>query len=321
MQVMIRQQGQGNFPAMVLMLLLWLVPAMVFAEGNTKQPSLVRTDTNTSINIEDLENVLAASSILVSLPESRTINFYDATFNTLSKSDVLLQANPEVLIAVVLLGEIQSSGQTARAGESMAWPLGVENVEVMKYDAGRFLATSPIGLSAATQANLELVAQRQERLQWWGLLERVNFNLKSPSTPGYLQSVRHNYLGNPTVLGLMRKHPDVESLTKAVAETFVEALRNGDLETVEALINPQLFFKGDIQPTSQGWTVFRQNFALMFLMDPWDSKLADAKIEPTEDVSTWRIVSPTHRYTLSLEPFDRMVFVTALEPVIKESEQ
>lgn len=325
-----RQHGQNTISSLLgLVFLVWgggmipltqaEEPALATPINVERQVALLKTDTNTPLSLEDLEKTLASSSVLGSLPEGHTLTFYDATFTTVTTSDVLLQANPEVLVAVVLSGKIQAKGETAEAGEAMAWPLGSETVEVMKYDAGRFLATSPIGLSPATQANLEAVAQQQERLQWWGLLERVNFNLKSPSTPGYLQSVRRHYLGNPTVLGLLREHSQVEALTKAVAETFVEALRKGDAETVEALINPQLFFKGSIQPTSRGWTVFRQNFALMFLLDPWDSKLAEARIEPTEDVSTWTIISPTHRYTLSLEPFDRMVFVTALEPVSQES--
>ncbi|MGD9852902.1 MAG: hypothetical protein AB7T38_16755 [Nitrospirales bacterium] len=325
MDVYMRQHGQNTISSLLgLVFLVWgggMIPltqaeetALATPINVEQQVALLKTDTNTPLQLEDLEKTLASSSVLTSLPEDHTLTFYDATFTTLTTCDVLLQANPEVLVAVVLSGKIQAKGETAETGEAMAWPLGSETIEVMKYDAGRFLATSPIGLSPATQANLEAVAKQQERLQWWGLLERVNFNLKSPSTPGYLQSVRRRYLGNPTVLSLMREHSQVEALTKAVAETFVEALRKGDAETVEALINPQLFFKGNIQPTSQAWSVFRQNFTFMFLSEPWMTKLADARIEPMEDLSTWLIVGPSQQYHLTLEPFDRMVFVTALEP-------
>ena len=210
--------------------------------------------------------------------------------------------------------------ETAEAGEAMAWPLGEKDIQVVVFDARSFLATGPVELSPDTKANLEEVAQNQERLKFWGLLEHVNLNLTSSFKPGSGASARHQYLGNLVVLQLIRQYPEVERLRRGVAEAFVDALRTRDLQTVEWLISPLLFVNDIDQLGSSDWIVVRQDFAFLIMVDHWETPFAEAQLESSNDVSSWVVTTPSHRYRLWFEPFDGMIFVTAFEAMDEGSE-
>jgi len=162
--------------------------------------TLRRTDLNVPVTLLELEEALAESSILATLPKGQRLSFYDASLTALTHTTLLLQAKLSVLFAAVLVGEIQVREETAEAGEAMAWPLGEEDIQVVVFDARRFLASTPLGLSPNMQASLEEVAHNQDRLKFWGLLEQVNLNLTSSFNAGSGAAVRHQYLRNPVVL-------------------------------------------------------------------------------------------------------------------------
>jgi hypothetical protein len=265
------------------------------------------------VTILGLEEALTKSSILATLTKGQSLSFYDASLTALTNTTLLLKAKPSVLVAAVLVGEIQVQEETAEAGEAMAWPLGEEDIQIVVFDAKSFLASSPLELSPDTQASLEAVAQNQERLKFWGLLEHVNLNLTSSFNPGSGASARQQYLGNRVVLQLIRQYPEVERLRRGVAEVFVDALRTRDLQTVEWLISPLLFVNDIDQLGSSDWFVVRQDFAFLIMVDHWETPFAEAQFESTNDVSSWVVTTPSHQYRLWLEPFDGMIFVTAFE--------
>ncbi len=315
---------------LVLGFLVFTHPEMSLAQlsessgSTTSQDSqhltLYRTDLNVPVTLIELEETLAESSILATLTKGQRLSFYDVSLTALTHTTLLLQAKPSVLIAAVLVGEIQVQDETAEAGEAMAWPLGEEDIQVVVFDARSFLATSPVELSPDTKANLEEVAQNQERLKFWGLLEHVNLNLTSSFKPGSGASARHQYLGNLVVLQLIRQYPEVERLRRGVAEAFVDALRTRDLQTVEWLISPLLFVNDIDQLGSSDWIVVRQDFAFLIMVDHWATPFAEAQLESSNDVSSWVVTTPSHRYRLWLEPFDGMIFVTAFETMDEGSE-
>ncbi|MFB3114389.1 MAG: hypothetical protein ACE1ZW_00250 [Nitrospirales bacterium] len=320
---------------LVLGFLVFTHPEMSLAQlsessgSTTSQDSqhltLYRTDLNVPVTLIELEETLAESSILATLTKGQRLSFYDVSLTALTHTTLLLQAKPSVLIAAVLVGEIQVQDETAEAGEAMAWPLGEEDIQVVVFDARSFLATSPVELSPDTKANLEEVAQNQERLKFWGLLEHVNLNLTSSiksgsGKPGSGASARHQYLGNLVVLQLIRQYPEVERLRRGVAEAFVDALRTRDLQTVEWLISPLLFVNNIDQLDSSDWIVVRQDFAFLIMVDHWATPFAEAQLESSNDVSSWVVTTPSHRYRLWLEPFDGMIFVTAFETMDEGSE-
>lgn len=285
------------------------------AQAATQELELRRTDLNRPVPLLELEKTLAESSILVMMPKGETLSFYDVSIGTLARSDFLLRATPEVLVAAVLSGEIQVNGETAEAGEAIAWPAGAGDIEVVEFDAGKFLAASRLELRPDTKAHLEAVAQWQERLKFWGLLEQAHFNRTAPFKDGDEDSARQRYLRNPVVLHLIRQHPEAELLRRGVAEAFVEALRTRDAQTIEWLISPLLFVDDPDQLRDPEWAVARQDFAFLIMIDHWDTPLADATLESTDEASSWIVRSSTQQYRLWLEPFDGMIFVTAFEPI------
>ena len=329
-----RRRGNPAFRIPIILVLGFLIlahPEISFAQlgepfrGSTKadsqHPILRRADLNVPVTLLELEAALAESSILATVPKGKSLSFYDASLTALTHTTLLLQAKPSVLVAAVLVGDIQVQGETAEAGEAMAWPLGQEDVQVVVFDARSFLARSPLELNSDTEASLEAVAQNQERLKFWGLLEDVNLNLTSSFKPGSGASARHQYLRNPAVLQLIRQYPEVERLRRGVAEAFVDALRTRDLQTVEWLISPLLFVNDIDQLGSSDWSVVRRDFAFLIMVDHWETPFADAQFESTNDVSSWVVTTPSHRYRLWLEPFDGMIFVTAFESMDEGSEE
>lgn len=274
------RRGNPAFRIQIILVLGFLIlahPGISFAqlgeitEGSTEADSqhltLRRVDLNVPVTLLGLEEALAKSSILATLTKGQSLSFYDASLTALTHTTLLLKAKPSVLVAAVLVGEIQVQEETAEAGEAIAWPLGEEDIQVVVFDARSFLASSPLELSPNTQASLEAVAQNQERLKFWGLLEDLNLNLPSSFKPGSGASAHHQYLGNPVVLQLIRQYPEVERLRRGVAEAFVAALRTRDLQTVEWLISPLLFVNDIDQLGSSDWIVVRQDIAFLIMMD------------------------------------------------------
>ena len=328
-----RRRGNPAFRIQIILVLGFLIlaqPGISFAqlgepsqgskEADLQHLTLRRADLNVPVTILGLEEALTKSSILATLTKGQSLSFYDASLTALTNTTLLLKAKPSVLVAAVLVGEIQVQEETAEAGEAMAWPLGEEDIQVVVFDARSFLASSPLELNSDTQTSLEAVAQNQERLKFWGLLEDVNPNLAFSFKPGSGASAHHQYLRNPVVLQLIRQYPEVERLRRGVAEAFVDALRNRDLQNVEWLISPLLFVNDIDQLGSSDWSVVRQDFAFLIMVDHWETPFAEAQLESTNDVSSWIVTTPSHRYRLWLEPFDGMIFVTAFEAMDEGSE-
>ena len=78
------------------------------------------------------------------------------------------------------------------------------------------------------------------RLMCWGVLARGTVNLQSLTAP-LLEPTRRAYLRRPAIIGLRLKHKTMGALAGAIAQTFVEALVEGDGGTIADLLNPSLF--------------------------------------------------------------------------------
>lgn len=283
--------------------------------GGQYELSFRRTDLNVLVTVDELSEALAESSVLATLPKDYTLSFYNAYFKTLVPSVLLLRANTEVLVAAVLLGEIQAKGKSAEPGEAIVWPVGGKSIEVVTFDAEKFLEKSQLNLRPEVIASLVSAVGQQERLKFWGLLEQVDLGLFSPFETGDRTSANRQYLENPLVVSFIRQYPDTEELGKAVAEAFVDALRTGELETVEWLISPQLFVNDRGQLNSSEWIELRQDFAFLIMIEYWESLQNEVTLKSTSNDSGWLVTAATYRYHLWLEPLDGMIFVTGFEPI------
>ncbi len=88
------------------------------------------------------------------------------------------------------------------------------------------------------------------------------------------------------------------------------------------MVDPPLLFVNDIdQLGSSDWMVVRQDCAFQIVIDHWEIPFAEAQFESTNELSSWIITTPSHRYRLWLETFDGMIFVTAFEALDEGSEE
>lgn len=278
--------------------------------------TLRRTDLNILVSLGELDEVLAQSSVLATLSKGQRLSLHDDSLTASTQTTVLLQANSSRLVAAVLAGEVQARDETAEPGEAIVWPLNENEITVVVFDAKSLLAMEHLKLSPYTQARLKEIVQTQKWKKFWGLLEHTHI-INAESTA----STRHKYLGNPVVSELMRQYPEGEGLRQSVAETFIDALRTKDLQTIEWLISPLLFVDEPDQLHSSEWTLVRQDFAFLMILDHGETEFAEAQFESTADISSWIVTTLTSQYRLWLEPFDGMMFVAAFESITEESKE
>lgn len=289
--------------------------SMSIPNTHSQKLTLLRMDLNVPVSPLELEEVLPQSSVLVQLPMNQILSFYGNSLTTPTQATVLLQANPSSLTAAVLAGEIRVRQRTAEAGEAVKWPIGKETIQVVVFDAKSLLAIRHFNFSPQTRAHLEEVANSQNRLKFWGLLEDTT--IMSPHTMNAQSStsVKKRYLENPVVLMLIGQYPNIEELRQGVAETFVDALKTKDVQTLEWLISPRIFVDNAEELRSSEWILARQDFAFLMMLDHGETEFTGFQVEADHDASSWIVTTVTGQYRLWVEPFDQMIFVTGFEPM------
>lgn len=221
---------------------------------------------------------------------------------------LLLSLSSELATVAVLEGTITHGNQAAAAGDALVTPLESGKTRRLQFDARRLAATLPAEWLADAGASLDVVAARQEKKRFWGLLETANLNASAPVAPA-VEAMRSSYLGNDAIAMLRREAAgNPQALAALTARRFAAALAARDAATVSALIDPKPFTDTGAAPAA--WQSARDNFAASLTED---ASLVAAMAKVPDAVATDQTAFDTSGYRIRVVPRDRAVFVTAVE--------
>ncbi len=291
-------------------------PLQTSAESSGQIAQLLRTENNEPVAVEALEKAMVEGGILAYVTAGESLGFFGVSVTAKRDSTLFLGVSAELLFAASLRGRVASNGVEIEPGQVFTWAMGAVKPDKYRFDVARFLASTNVRLDTALAESLGILVKKQEKLVFWGVLERINLNAQATSPPP-VEAVRRAYLLKPPVIRLRRGHADAAALSRAVAETFIQALAESDSTTVESLLDPQMFVPKGGGLASSDWQGLRDRFARRFTGNQWQKQLSGWKINADERADRWRIVTDSMDYILKLRAFDGMIFVSGLEPTTK----
>jgi len=280
------------------------------------EPQIFLKNSKKPISLEQIESAITKSSLIARLKPGQSISLFDTSFNGRVASLVFLNASSDLLVAACLEGEIHAGNAIAGPGQLLIWSPGNGEPQASDFDIGRFLATTTLLIEPDLQQTLDELSKRQERLIFWGVLERSNVNaqaLKPPST----EQTRRSYLRREIIIRLRLKYPTVEELAGGVARAFVRALRERDAETVADLLNPALFVPKGSGLASGDWEQLRLAFAGRLIRQPWGERIGMAEADSSPRPDVWLVAGPVNTFAITLNTFDGMIFVNGVKPVVE----
>lgn len=279
--------------------------------------SIVRSDTGAPVAASAVEATLRTTSLVVRLGQGERIAAFGLEAEATSPAIVLVTLSSGFVVAAVLKGQaVSAAKETVPAGKMIALQIGPDaqpRVEV--FHAGQFLLAPPRhGFAASDAGELQKVAIEQDESIFWGRLKRSSLNVQSPLPP-IVEAVRRDYLNEPTVVRVRQvAGSSSDRLALEVAEQFVSALAQRDVDAVRALMLPSLFLKQAPGPEGN-WLYRRHVLASTLVTGGLPSSVRGAKVGVEKDGRVIATAPSGKRWEVVLSPLDSSVFVSAFEPV------
>jgi len=243
-----------------------------------------------------------------SLAAGETVDLFGARVAAPEAAKAVFSLSSELVAVAVIEGSVTEDGLPARAGEVLVAPVDGGKVRRFRFDARRLAATLPPEWAREAEAPLRQIAERQQRLRFWGMLEPVNLNVSAPVRPD-LEPVRQSYLGSDVVARLRREAGgDPAKLAGLTARRFAAALAAGDAATAAELLDPKPFT--DTGADANAWRDARLAFAGRLVAD---RALAGAMASEPAAVAGDQTAFDAGGYRIHLMPRDRALFVTTVE--------
>lgn len=221
---------------------------------------------------------------------------------------LLLSLSSELATVAVLDGVVTQGRLKARPGEALVTPLDSGRTQRLQFDARRLIATLPPEWAADAGQPLDIVAARQARQRYWGLLEPAQVNASAPVPPA-MEAVRSSYLSHDAIAVLRREAAgNPQTLASLTAKRFAAALAAHDARTVSALIDPKPFT--DTGASSVAWQSARDAFAMRLTAD---AALTSAMTTEPAAVPDDQTAFDAGSYRIRIVPRDRAMFVAAVE--------
>ena len=249
------------------------------------------------------------------LKPGHKISFFGKSLRAEGEAAVLITVSADLLTVACLQGRIESGKSAAKAGEMTVWQPGAAEPQTFDFEVKRLIATMTVPLDTALQSELDALAAKQERMIFWGALQRSTLNTQAIGAPRS-EPLRRTYLRKPAIIRLRLKHKTVDDLARGVAEAFVAALAEKDVDTVANLLDPRLFAQ-DAQARAGGIAAvlrLRRAFAQRLASQNWRSRLAGSqRITATDSNAVWYVAGKPVGLTVILAGFDRFPFVSAIK--------
>lgn len=260
--------------------------------------------------------VVAASAVhaeqpgrqFVKLAAGESAMLYGTSYTARAPTIAVAVLSSELVTVAVLDGALASGKAIARAGEAFVTPLDGKGTQRLAFDARRLAATLPPEWAADAGRALDLVAARQKRARFWGLLEPININATAPTAP-QLEGVRQSYLAHPAIAAIRHEaQGNPQLLAQLTAVAFARAVAERDAATVAVLIDPKPFT--DSNAAAADWQAARLAFATRVTGNaPLVAALATAPVAVANDQTAF----DAGGYRIRVVPRDRAMFVQSVE--------
>lgn len=245
---------------------------------------------------------------------NESFSFWDIELSSNEKSSVILGTNSVYIYALTVSGEIKAGSVSAKPGEVMIWNhMGSDKKRpgIHVYSAERLLeAYKSSGVEP--EGELEVLAAKQKRRQFWGLLRATEFNLAKPM-PAEVEGIRQIYQTRPEIIGLKRSSRSVAEYKLNTVRAFLTALKSGDANTVGLLLGPSLFLEGASALEVKNLLLVERAAFAKSLISNGEFKEANPDTVRLDKKETYEAVIGSKTCLIEIEVFDDAVYISSLK--------
>ncbi len=246
--------------------------------------------------------------------EAETITVLDRKITLCPQTVAIAGTTSELMFIVVLQGKVVSEDKhKAKAGQLLAWTFfGKSEAATFTYDASKFESNFEFSSWDNGKDLLKAVIRKQKKKSFWGLLRPTSVNLGKPYNSEY-EAGRQRFLLIPELVRVKIASTDSREYQLRTGHAFLNALAQGDVDTVAALLNPLMFTKDKRTPLSYDeWMVDRRRFAQKLVKMDWKFEEIP-ELTAIDDSNALEFIHQGESFKLTFTVYHDTLFVTSID--------
>lgn len=230
-----------------------------------------------------------------------------------SNASAIFGMSSDLAYVMVLSGKVRLDGLTAKRGRILLVPASGGAISVRRFDAARLLATLDETTDESARSAVAVVADKQSRGKFWGYTRPTNVNVNAPGGVEAEQLKRR--LTDNAAMQAVRFSGSADDVPgQQVVQAFVKALRQGDADSVAALLDPEQFSTSlDLRGGADSARLAAARLLVKTVRPTAQAPTSEPAADvPKQTLPKWEVSTASGPKTLVLRSVGTLIFVSSI---------